>query len=140
MREDGRNFRDLAAHLRFQPGNFVVRLLHAELLVEFQMLFHVQLPVQVLHADVVHIEVVAGSDGADAVENIFRAPGPRNRVHHHVGIGQNLAHPRRHRIGHLLGALEGEIALQAHRNVGEIAVARLSGTGPAPLPARHRRS
>src|SRR5882762_11599061 len=69
MRQDGRDFRDLGAHLRFQSGNFIVRLLHAELLIEFQMLFHMQLPIQVLHADVMHVEVVAGSHGADAVKN-----------------------------------------------------------------------
>ena len=92
------------------------------------MLFDMQLAVQILDADVVDVEVVARGDGANAVENIFRAPCPRNGMHDHVGIGQDLAHARPDGIGDLLGALEGEIAFQGNRNVSEVAVASFAKT------------
>src|SRR6202142_4007664 len=119
MGKDGCDLRDLGAHFGFQAGNFVVCLFHAETLVEFQMLFDVQLAIQILHADVMHVEVVARSHSANAVENIFRAAGARNRMYHDAGGRQDFAHTGGHSIGHLLGALEGEIAFQSNRNVGE---------------------
>ena len=85
MRKDGRDLRNLGAHLRFQAGHFIVSVLHAELFVEFEMLLHMQMSIQILHADVVHVEVVASGDGPDAVENIFRPARAWNRMHHHVG-------------------------------------------------------
>ena len=48
-------------------------LFQAQVLVEFEVLLYMQLSQKVLHADVMHVEVVAGGNGAYAVENIFRA-------------------------------------------------------------------
>ena len=92
VRQDGCDLWNFRAHLPFEACHFIVRLLHTELLVEFQMLLHVQLAVQILHADVVNVKVMARGHGADAIENIFRAPSARHGVHHHVGLRQNLAH------------------------------------------------
>ncbi len=83
------------------------------------MLFHMQLAVQILHADVVQVEVVARSYGADAVENILRPTSARNGMHHDIGIGQDFAYSRSHRGGNLIGTLEREIAFQSDGNVGE---------------------
>ena len=47
-------------------------------------------------------------------------------MHHNICVGQDLAHPRRYRIGHLLRALESGIAFQSDGNIGEIAVAGFS--------------
>ena len=52
-------------HLRFQPGDAVVRFLQAEALVELDVLLDVQPAVEVLHADVMHVEIVARGDGAN---------------------------------------------------------------------------
>ena len=87
------------APLRFisasSASHAIVRILQRHLLVQFQMLLHVQSPSKILHADLVHIEIVAGRHGADAVENVLCPAGAGNRVHHHVGIGQHAVNAPR---------------------------------------------
>ena len=73
--EDGGNFRDILANLGFEHGHAVVGFLQAQAFVEFEVLFHVQVALEILHADVVHVEVVAGGHGADAIENILACAG-----------------------------------------------------------------
>src|ERR1022692_3732816 len=89
------------------------------------MLLDVQLPVQVLHADVVDIEIMASGDRADAVKDVFRTAGARDRVDHDVSVGQNFAYPGGDRRRDLLRTLERKIAFQPYGNVGKKAVARL---------------
>ena len=48
---------------------------HAELFIEFQVLLDVELAIQILHADVVDVEVVARGDGANPVEDILATHG-----------------------------------------------------------------
>ena len=74
MREDGRNLRHVLTYIRFEPGYPIVSLLQTQLLIKFEMLFDVQTPAQILDAYVVHVEIVAGGDGTNAIENIFPAP------------------------------------------------------------------
>ena len=52
------------------------------------MLLHVQLAVEILHADVMHIEIIGGRHGADAIEEIFRSRCAGYGVHHYVSVGQ----------------------------------------------------
>src|ERR1700704_1512775 len=92
------------------------------------MLFDVQLSIQVLHADVVNVKVVARRYSADTIKDIFCASRPWNRVHDDIGIGQYFAHPRSNCGRHLLRALESEIAFQANRNIGKKAVPGLTET------------
>jgi len=120
--EDGHDFGDFTAHLGLEAADFVVGLLHAELLVEFEMLLDMQVAVEILHTDVVDIEIVTGSDGANAVKNIFGATSARNGVDHDIGVGKNFTHLGADGIGDLLGALEGEVALESDGDIGEIAV------------------
>ncbi len=98
MGENGRNFRNLGAHLGFEARHFIVRLFHAEALIEFEVLLYVQLTVQVLHADVMYVEIVSSRDCANPIENILCLPGPWNRVHNHIGRRKDLAHPRLHSV------------------------------------------
>src|SRR5205814_1853111 len=88
-----------------------------------EVLLHVQPAAQVLHAHIVHHEVIAGGDGADAVENIFADGGARQRVDDHVGVGQHAVDGVGDGVGDLLGALEGDVAAEADDEVGEVAIA-----------------
>src|ERR1700730_15270490 len=78
VRQDSGDLRNLASHFRFQPCDFIMRLLHAETFVQLQMLFDVQLSIEVLDADVVNVKVVARGYSADTIKDIFRASGPWN--------------------------------------------------------------
>ena len=52
------------------------------------MLFDVQVAMQILNAYVVYVHIVAGSNGTDAVKDIFRRSRPRNRVDHDIRVGK----------------------------------------------------
>src|SRR5208283_3505808 len=67
--ENGRNLGDFRPHLSLQTGDFVMRLFHTELLIQFQMLFYVQFSCQILHADVMYVEVVVGRYRSNPVED-----------------------------------------------------------------------
>ncbi len=60
--------------------------LESEALVEFHVLFDVEMAVEILNADVVDIEVVASRDGADAVEDVLRSLGTRQWLHRYIGV------------------------------------------------------
>src|ERR1035438_2987922 len=118
------------------------------------MLLDMQMAVEILHADVVDVEVIAGGDGADTIEDVFgpsrarhgmdhyvgirqnfthprcdctgRWLGARHGMDHYVGIRQNFTHPRCDCSGHLLRPLKGEVAFESYGNIGEIAVAGFS--------------
>ena len=77
----------------------------------------------ILHADVVHVQVVARGDGADAVEEAFLAAGARHGVHDHIRVGQQLANPGGHFVGNLLGLLKGHVARHRDGDVGEVTAA-----------------
>src|SRR6476661_8169877 len=121
--EDGRNFRHVLANFGFEDGDAVVSFFQAEILVEFEVLFHVQASLEILHADVVDVEIVASGDSADAIENILGAPGPRQGVHDHVSVRQHFMDRAGHGFRHLFGALEGHVAGHANREIGKVAVA-----------------
>src|ERR1700688_1502870 len=116
------NLRDVTAHVGFQFGDLVMRFFEGHALVEFNMLLHVQPTVEILDADVVHVEIVIGSDRADAVEDVFRMLGARQRLHGHVGVGQDAVHCLGDCGRQLAGALKSYGARQSYGEVGEIAV------------------
>src|SRR5437764_242046 len=82
-----------------------------------------QVPVQILDTDVVHVQVVAGRDGANPVENIFRRRGPRDGVDHNVCVRKQAMHSAGHLVGNLAGALESYVARQPDRDIRKVAVA-----------------
>ena len=139
--EDGGDGGDLAAHLCLQRGDEVVGLAQGHGLVHLQVLFDVQLGMEgvvllsadLLHADLMDGEVAAGRDGADAVVDALRKRGGGDGVDDDVGPGQVALHGLRGGQGELLGALEGEVARQAERDVGEVV-----GAGAAGAQAFHR--
>src|SRR5437764_1301191 len=101
----------------------IVRLFQWQLLVHFQVLLYMQVPVQILDTDVVHVQVVAGRDGANPVENIFRRRGPRDGVDHNVCVRKQAMHSAGHLVGNLAGALESYVARQPDRDIRKVAVA-----------------
>src|SRR6202142_22787 len=121
--EDGRNLRDVLANLGFEDGHAVVSFFQAQAFVEFEVLFDVQVALEILHADVVNIEIVAGSNGANAIENVFCTQGAGNGVHDDVGIGQDIMHGVGDGFRHLLGALESYVAGDTYRKISEVTIA-----------------
>src|SRR5215471_4541 len=130
--EDRGNLRDLGPDFSFEPRNYVVGLLQAEGLVEFQVLFDVEPSCQILHADIVHAEVVTRSHSPYAIENVLVAGFPRHRVDHHITVREDGVHSVSDLADHLIRPLECNVARQAHRQVGEVAVA-----GPANTHSLH---
>src|SRR5579862_2384427 len=123
MGEDGRYFRNILSNLRLEDSDAVVGFFQAQAFVEFEVLLDVQVSGEILHADIVHIEVVARGHGADAIENIFRAQGARHRVHNDVSVGQHMVDRVGDGFRHLLRTLERNVAGHAHGEVGKVAVA-----------------
>ena len=74
--EDKQQFFGRPGEFGLEHGHAVVGFLQAQAFVEFEVLFDVEVALEILHADVVHVELVAGGDGADAIENVFRAQAP----------------------------------------------------------------
>ena len=105
--EDGGDFVHIVAHICFEFGDLIVGVLEGHALVEFNVLLNVEFAVEILHADVVDVQIVAGGDGANAVEDIFRTLGARQRLNGHVGIGKDVAHRDCDGFDKLLGTLEG---------------------------------
>src|SRR5271166_5228926 len=84
------------------------------------MLFDVQLPVYVLHADIMYVQVVTRGYAADPIEQALTATGTRRRVHHHVCLGEQTTNCRCRVIRYLFGLLEGDVSRHCDRNVGEV--------------------
>ena len=59
MREDGGNFRDVAADFRFQDSHHIVGVFQAESFVQLQMKFRMQPAFKVLDADIMNAEIIA---------------------------------------------------------------------------------
>ena len=72
MRKDVGNFWDIAAHVRFEFGHLIVRILEGHALIEFDVLFDVQLAGEILNTDVVDVKVPVCGHGANAIEDILR--------------------------------------------------------------------
>ena len=88
MRQDRDHFRNFRANLRLQLRYAIVSFLELKVFVQFEVLLHMQLPIQILYAYVMHVHVMPRGHCADAVENAFIHLGPRQGVDHHVRIGQ----------------------------------------------------
>jgi len=94
-------------------------LAERHILVDFKMLFDVQAVVEFLHADLMDGEVAARSDGADSVVDRLGDGRGRDSVNDDVGAGKMPLHGFSRGHGELFGALEGEIARHAERDIGE---------------------
>ena len=89
MSKDVGDLRHIVAHVGFKFGDLVVRALKGHALVEFDVLLDVKLAGEILDADVVDVEVMSGGDGANAVEDVFRALGARQGLDKNIGIGKD---------------------------------------------------
>ena len=69
------------------------------------------------------VQIVAGRDGANTVEDIFRTLGAGQRLNGDVGVGKNTVDRGDDRCDQLFGALEGYGAGEADGKIGEIAIA-----------------
>ena len=85
--QDGSNFWHLLPNFFFEGSHLVVGIFERQTLVHFEMLLNVQAPIQILNADIVHIDVVAGGNAAHTVENVFSRRGPRNRMDDNICVG-----------------------------------------------------
>jgi hypothetical protein len=83
--------------------------------------------VELLHGDVVDIEIAARSDSADAVVNALGDGGDGDGVDDDVSSRKVVLYCGRGGGGDLFRALEGEIAGHADGDVGEIAGAGTTG-------------
>src|SRR5580704_16745236 len=128
--QDVGDFRNIATHVRFELGYLIVGLFESHAFVKLNMLLHVQVPGQILHADVMHVQIPVGGDGANAVKNVLRAQGARKRLHGHIGIGQNVTNRVADCRYQLARTLEGYAAGEAHRDIGKIPVAGAADAYP----------
>src|ERR1700759_5383786 len=87
------------------------------------MLLDVQVTVQVLHAYVVHVHIVASRDRADAIENVLRRRCARNRMDHNISIGEQPVNGAGDLVRDLAGPLESDIASQTDGDICKIAIA-----------------
>src|ERR1700722_18919447 len=87
------------------------------------MLLDMEFAGEILHADVVDVQVVAGSDGANTVKDIFRKLRARQGLNGDVGVGEGCAHGGSDGFYQLLRTLEGYGAGQSHGEISEVAVA-----------------
>src|ERR1700679_201950 len=62
MGKDVGDLGNIVAHVGFEFGDLIVSVLESHTLVEFDVLLNVKPAREILHADVVDVEVVAGSD------------------------------------------------------------------------------
>ncbi len=115
------------AHLGFECGDELVGFAQRHGLVDFEVLLDVQAVVELLDADLVDGEVAAGGDGADAVVDALGDGGGGDGVDDDVGAGEMALHGLGGGHGELLGALEGEVAGHAERDVGEVVGAGAAG-------------
>src|SRR5579872_2284767 len=122
MSEDRSNFRNLLTNFKFQQADQVMSLLERQLLVHFKMLFDMQAPVKILNAHVVNVHVMAGGDGAHAVENVLCGSCSWNRVDHDIRIRKQAVDSASDFIRDLAGALESNVAGEADGDIGKVAI------------------
>jgi hypothetical protein len=125
--EDGGDLGDVAADVRFKLRDEGVGCGEGHLLVDLEVLLDVELVVELLHGDVVDVEVGAGGNGADAVVNAFGEGCGGDGMDDDVGSGEMAADGGGGCEGDLLGALEGEVAGHAEGDVGEVVWAGAAG-------------
>ena len=130
MGEDGRNFRHIAADLGFEQSDAVMSFLQAQVLVQFKVLLNVEMAMQVLHTDIMYVEILARRHGTNLVKNIFRVHCPWDRVHDYVGIRENIVNGHGDCVGDLLGALESHVARQSDGKIGKVAIAGAANPHP----------
>src|ERR1700733_1545909 len=118
--EDGGDLGDLAADVGFELRYESVGGGERHGFADFEMLFDVELVVELLDGNVVDVEVGAGGDGADAVVDAFGERCGGDGMDDDVGSGEMAADGGGGGESDLLGALEGEVAWHAEGDVGEV--------------------
>jgi hypothetical protein len=108
--EDGVDLRDLVADLVLDAADEVVGLAEGHGLVDFDVLFDIELAVDRLNRDIMQDDIVARGDGADFVEDAFRNGLARDGVDDDVGAGDDALHGCCGVADQVLGVLEGETA------------------------------
>src|SRR5690348_16972832 len=106
----------------FQDCDPVMRVFQAEPFVKFEMLLDVQISPEILHADVVHVEVVPSRDCPYTVKNILAMLGTGNGMDHDVSVWKHIVNCGSHRVHDLFGALKGDVTVKTDGKVGEVAV------------------
>ena len=108
--EDGVDLWDFVADLVFDAADEFVGLAEGHGLVDFDVLFDVELAVDRLHGDVVKDDVVARGDGADLVEDAFGDGFAGDGVDDDIGAGDDALHGGGGVADEVLGVLKGEMA------------------------------
>src|SRR5437764_11947862 len=108
-------------------------LFQPQLLVHFQVLLNVQLTIEILHAHVMHIEVMPSRNRPHPIENILSRSRPWDGMNHHVGVGEDLLNRSSDFVSHLPRALKSNITRESHGNISKVAVARTADANPADL-------
>ena len=130
VRKNVGNFGHIATHVCLKFRDLIMRFLERHPLVQFHMLFHVQASIQVLHADVMHVEVLMRGHGADPVKNILRMLRSRKRLDGYVGVRKHLMYRIGDGSGQLARALKRHSAGEAYRKISEKTVAGPADSNP----------
>ena len=128
--KDGPDLRNIFMDVCFELGDEVMRFAERHGFVDFEMLFQMKALAVFLQGKVVDGEVGAGGDGPDAIMNGLRLTGKGYRMDDDVGAREMAIDGRGRCLVDLLGALEGEIARHAEREVGEETWTRLPDAKP----------
>ena len=115
---------NFAEDFGFHGGDEVVSLGEGETLIEFDVLFDAELgPAFAIHdgldADLVDADVVAGGDGADAVEDAFGGGLAGDGMNDDVRAGDGTLDGFGGFADQFVGVLEGEAAREGEGEVGE---------------------
>src|SRR5207248_3203333 len=122
MGQDGIDLGHLMADFCFQDSNAVVSIFQAQAFVKLEMLLDVQISLEILNADIVHVEVLTSGDGRYAVKNILAMLRTGNRVDHDVCVRKHVVNGRGDGVGNLFGALKGYIAVEPNGEISKVAV------------------
>src|ERR1700733_14366418 len=121
--EDGCDFGHVVANVGLEFSDLIVGSLESHPFVQFDVLLDMKLAIEILHRDVVDVEIVASGNGADAIKGVFRTLGAGERLNRDIGIGQNSLDRCGDRREQLFGALESDGAGEANREIGKVAIA-----------------
>src|SRR5579883_21054 len=110
VREHGFDLRQLFANFFFDAFDEAVSFEQRHFFVDFNVLFHMQLAIDGLDADVVQDYVFAGGDGTNLVEDTFGYGGARDGVDDDIGVGEDAANSFGGFLDQLFGVLKGGLA------------------------------
>src|SRR5437868_4415102 len=86
------------------------------------MLFHMDLSVQVLHADVMNAKVVARSHRSYAVKDALLPSNAGNGANNHIRVGKDGMHRIRNLADRSFGMLKCNVAANTDRYIRKVSV------------------